>query len=204
MAPTSSTDPQDSTDPSDGGGAPWQTRHTSEEWAEAALEAIANHGTAGLNIEQLARKLNTTKGSFYHHFPNRRALLEAALLRFESIVAGDLVGAEDEPDPRRRLLHASLAGIDTNVDGLVDMALAASLDDPLVASTLARINGLRIDYITGVLAELGVAPDQCRSRAIGGLATYLGLYQWQRVAETPLERDELRDQIIRAIDAMVS
>jgi AcrR family transcriptional regulator len=183
---------------------PWKTRRTSQEWADAALAAMASHGMAGINIEQLARALNTTKGSFYHHFANRRALLEAALVRFESIVTDDLVGAEAVPDPRSRLVQASLAGIDSSIDGHIDLALAASLDDPLVAAALGRINRRRIDYISGVLAEMGVPADQCHSRAIGGLATYLGLYHWQRVADEPLGRDELKTQIIRAIDTMAA
>jgi AcrR family transcriptional regulator len=60
-------------------------RHTlrPEDWTNAALEAIADGGTGKVAVEALARELGATKGSFYWHFRNRDALLEAALARWE-------------------------------------------------------------------------------------------------------------------------
>ena len=48
-------------------------------WIEAAIDLIATEGVAGLRIETLARKLRVTKGSFYWHFRDRRALQRALL-----------------------------------------------------------------------------------------------------------------------------
>ena len=47
-------------------------------WEEAALAALETQGVAGVAIEPLARALGVTKGSFYWHFVDRAALLQAS------------------------------------------------------------------------------------------------------------------------------
>lgn len=179
-------------------------RLSKQDWTDAALTSIATHGTAGINVEQLARSLDTTKGSFYHHFKNRQALLEAALARWEEIVEADLIEADALHDPKERLMRSSLAGVGTGVDGFVEIALAASIDDPAVATTLRRTNQKRITYLTGLLEELGVPKPLCRDRATFGLATYLGLYQLQHVTGTRFSPDDIRVQILHALESMLS
>ena len=59
-------------------------RLSAEDWAQAALDLIAEQGVAAVAVEPLARRLGVTKGSFYWHFPSRDALLQAALERWEA------------------------------------------------------------------------------------------------------------------------
>src|ERR671916_708238 len=54
-----------------------------EDWVEAARTAMAEGGIEAVAVEPLARRLGVTKGSFYWHFKDRRALLEAMLGRWE-------------------------------------------------------------------------------------------------------------------------
>ena len=51
-------------------------------WTDAALEALAGGGIAAVRVEPLAKTLGVTKGSFYWHFADRRALLDAMLARW--------------------------------------------------------------------------------------------------------------------------
>ena len=60
-------------------------RLSADDWAQAALDLIAEQGVAAVAVEPLARRLGVTKGSFYWHFPSREALLKAALERWEQI-----------------------------------------------------------------------------------------------------------------------
>ena len=60
-------------------------RLSAEDWAQAALDLIAEQGVAAVAVEPLARRLGVTKGSFYWHFPSRDALLSAALERWEAV-----------------------------------------------------------------------------------------------------------------------
>src|SRR5690606_6204362 len=79
-------------------------RLSAEDWAQAALDLIAEQGVAAVAVEPLARRLGVTKGSFYWHFPSREALLQAALERWEHVEQEAVFGAlERVPDPRERL-----------------------------------------------------------------------------------------------------
>src|SRR5690349_9457645 len=86
-----------------GGGAARQ-RLTAQDWADAALTAIGEGGLAAVAVEPLAARLGATKGSFYWHFANRDALIEAALERWEEVgTEAVITEAEAEPDPTGRL-----------------------------------------------------------------------------------------------------
>ena len=56
---------------------------TAADWAEAALQLIAEKGLGALTVSTLAVRLGVTKGSFYWHFDGRASLLTAALARWE-------------------------------------------------------------------------------------------------------------------------
>lgn len=184
--------------------SPAPLRFSRANWTDAALSAMAAHGTAGINIEQLARDLGATKGSFYHQFRDRSDLLDAALARWEEIVAADLEAAAAIDDPRERLVVASLAGVGSELDGFVDLALASDRGSPEVAATLRRVNTARLDFLSATLEEEGLTPADARQRAIAGLAAYLGLYQLQHSIGERFPEAELRAQVTRLIEAMVA
>ena len=80
------------------------TRLSAIDWANAALDVIAEDGVAGVAVEPLARRLGVTKGSFYWHFPSREALLAAALERWEAMEQETVFGKlEGFPEPGERL-----------------------------------------------------------------------------------------------------
>src|SRR5918998_6119560 len=84
------------------------TRLSRKDWIEAALAAIAEGGVAAVAVEPLAARLGATKGSFYWHFANRDALLQAALAQWEeqttTVVISEIKSGPDEPIDRLRRL----------------------------------------------------------------------------------------------------
>lgn len=56
---------------------------TKDDWLRAARLALLHRGRDGVRVEALARTLGVTKGSFYWHFKDRRALMEALLHEWE-------------------------------------------------------------------------------------------------------------------------
>ncbi len=56
---------------------------TKDDWLRAARLALLHRGRDGVRVESLARALGVTKGSFYWHFKDRRALMEALLREWE-------------------------------------------------------------------------------------------------------------------------
>src|SRR6266404_1249322 len=77
---------------------------TAADWAEAALQLIAEAGLRALTVEALAARLGVTKGSFYWHFKGRSELLAVALNRWEQRATTEaLSGLSAVTDVRQRL-----------------------------------------------------------------------------------------------------
>ncbi|MGB9368496.1 MAG: helix-turn-helix domain-containing protein, partial [Xanthobacteraceae bacterium] len=55
------------------------TRLDAGAWIAAGFDALADGGIDAVRVEPLAKALGITKGSFYWHFADRRALLDAML-----------------------------------------------------------------------------------------------------------------------------
>lgn len=58
-------------------------RLETKDWMRAARLALLKGGPGAVRVETLARQLRVSKGSFYWHFENRQALLEALLREWE-------------------------------------------------------------------------------------------------------------------------
>ena len=54
------------------------------DWELATLDVIAHQGVSAVAVENIARELGVTKGSFYWHFTNRKDLIVAALKRWQA------------------------------------------------------------------------------------------------------------------------
>src|SRR5688572_5686981 len=50
-----------------------------EAWLAAARDALIEEGTAGVEVNKLAKRLNVTRGGFYWFFESRELLLDALL-----------------------------------------------------------------------------------------------------------------------------
>jgi AcrR family transcriptional regulator len=153
-------------------------RLTADDWTVAALDALAEGGVAAVAVEPIAVRLGTTKGSFYWHFSNRDALLEAALLRWERVNTEEIIALIDaDPDPHSRLRHLMTLTLEYLGDRPVDrvlLALQASASHPLVAPVFARVTRRRLDYITELFTASGLPPDQARPRSLLAYTAILG------------------------------
>ncbi|MBX6357238.1 MAG: TetR/AcrR family transcriptional regulator [Micromonosporaceae bacterium] len=151
-------------------------RLSRDDWADAALAAIAQGGLAAVAVEPLAVRLGTTKGSFYWHFPNREALLEAALdrwkERYTSAVNAEVEAASTDPVKQLRLLIHRV--VETAERDPIGLALLSNADHPAVARALAQVTEQRIDFIARLFVKMGFTPASARQRALLAYSAYLG------------------------------
>ena len=154
---------------------------TPADWADAALEALARGGLAAVAVEPLAKTLKTTKGSFYWHFADRNALLEAALELWEQRDTDRVLAAMDESRDALtrlrgllRLAFTSVLDGSNGAAGTVELALQASASHPLVATTLGRVTERRLTALTRLYGELGLSKAQARDRGLLAYTSYLG------------------------------
>jgi AcrR family transcriptional regulator len=125
----------------------------------------------------LAPRVGASKGSFYWHFQDRGALLEAALLLWEATRTEALIAViEEADDPLDRLRRAFLIAFADRRAGRIEAALTAQPAHPRVAPVLQRVTERRIDFITEVFSDLGFAPKDARIRALITYNVYLGFF----------------------------
>jgi AcrR family transcriptional regulator len=152
-----------------------------EDWTKAALAAIADKGTANVSVERLARELGATKGSFYWHFKDRPALIEAALQRWERDYTDRIIDRlSDVADPRERFRKLLESSFEDHPGVLIDANLLAGADDPAVGAALERVARKRLAFVDKIFAELGAAGGS--DRAILAFSAYVGLAQLRRTA----------------------
>jgi AcrR family transcriptional regulator len=127
------------------------------DWCRAGLRELAAHGIEAVRVEPLARRLNVTKGSFYWHFADRRALLDAMLEAWERDHTSAII---DEVEVEggcasHRLLRLFERVIDG--DGRLDRAIRAwSLVDSKARRSVRRVDRRRLGYVEALLHEVGL------------------------------------------------
>ena len=159
-----------------------QHRLSRDDWITAALAAIADGGLAAVAVEPLAARLGATKGSFYWHFENRDALVDAAIRRWEKETTTDVaeeIGA-DRDGPASQFRRLVVGVIERAEQDQIGPALLASAAHPSVAPALQRVTAARLDVIATVLRRLGFPPAEARRRALLAYSAYLGHAQLAR------------------------
>ena len=182
------------------------------DWTEAALDALARGGLSAVAVEPLAKTLRTTKGSFYWHFADRNALLEATLELWEQRDTERVIAGLDEtPDALtglRRLLRLAFRSVTDGSDGSagsVELALQASASQSLVAPVLQRVTRRRLELLTKLYVALGVPPAPARDRALLAYTAYLGHAQLAHSTPELLPRGRsLVVHIDRMVEALIA
>jgi AcrR family transcriptional regulator len=163
-----------------------------DDWTRAALEAIARGGTAAVAVEPLAARLGATKGSFYWHFPSRKALIEATLAAWErEFTDRPIAEVSGIADPAERLTALFSAVMEDDEEGQIDVGLLGSAYDPLVAPVFARVQAKRFAFIERGFRDLGLSPMEARHRARLGYGAFLAWFEQRRVRpdEPPSARE---------------
>ena len=135
-----------------------------EDWARAALEAMAAGGVSAVKVETLAPTLGATKGSFYWHFADRADLIEAAVALWEEseteAIIESLADADDPRDRLRRLF--SIIFVHPEL-GTVDAALIAARDQPVIVEALRRVTDRRVGFIRDAFVGARLRGGRCRA-----------------------------------------
>jgi len=163
---------------------------TAADWAEAALQLIAEAGLRALTVEALATRLGVTKGSFYWHFKGRSELLADALGRWEHRVTTEAItGLSTVTDPRQRLSLMLDAASRSPRSRSLYAALAEAAEDPIVKRVLSRVASTRIKYLEACYRALGFTQPRSEAKAVLAYAAYRGLLQLAHEAPAVLPTD---------------
>jgi AcrR family transcriptional regulator len=163
------------------------------QWLRAGLEALRKGGVAAVRVERLAADVGVTKGSFYWHFRDRGALLDA-LLEFWS---REMTDAEFER------IHGLRAGLAARLLALAEDVLEKGMGrydpairawgrtDRKVAAAVAQVDRRRVRALTGFFEEGGFGAAEARTRARLFYTLLLGEPQVRAPAREPGELERM-------------
>src|SRR5271165_3369199 len=99
------------------------TRTPRGKWIEEGLRTLAAGGPDAVRIEPLARALGVTRGGFYWHFADRRALLDEMLDTWERTTTNEVIDRIESAggDAGAKLRH--LFGLTSSGVVAVDLAI---------------------------------------------------------------------------------
>ena len=180
-------------------------RLSADDWAQAALDMIAEQGVSAVAVEPLARRLGVTKGSFYWHFPSRDALLQAALERWELFEQQDVFGSlEDVADPSERLRALFLLATHEVTPHVIYSELLKALDHPMVRPVIDRISRRRLDYLVKAFQQAGLEGAAAQHRARLAYAAYVGFLQLNMHLQQPRQqREEFESYVEHMIQTLI-
>lgn len=172
-------------------------RLSRQQWIMGAFQALTEGGIDALRVEPLAQQLGVTKGSFYHHFKNRRELHLAMLAEWERLGTSQIIDEVDEaqadPKARLRALARRTFASDPLTDGIETGIRTWAANDDVVASAVERVDGRRLDYVVGLLREAGMPRAKAERRARLMYRALIGEFIWRTAGGPASTRRELDD-----------
>jgi len=178
-------------------------RLSREEWIQGAFDALCTGGIDALKVELLAKHLGVTKGSFYHHFQNRRELHLGLLEEWERLGTSaviDLVESRsDDPVVRLRSLGRAVFAPNDQTDEIETAIRSWAQHDEAAAAAAARIDARRLVFVSGLLEATGVPKPLAGRRAKLLYRALIGEFLWRGSGgptTTRREIDELVDLLV--------
>jgi AcrR family transcriptional regulator len=153
------------------------TRTPRSKWIEEGLRALAAGGPDAVRIDPLAQTLGVTRGGFYWHFQDRRALLDEMLDRWERATTDEVIERVESEggDARAKLRRAFV--LTSSSDGLLAIDLAVrdwSRRDQTVAERLRRIDNRRMDYLRSLFTVFCTDADDVEVRCMLSYSLLIG------------------------------
>jgi len=154
------------------------TRTPRSSWIDEGLRALAAGGLDAVRIEPLARALGVTKGGFYWHFDDRRALLDEMLDAWERTMIDEVIERlESEGGDGRTKLRRLFALASSSRAELLKVDLAVrdwSRRDKTVARRLRRVDNRRMEYMRSLFGEFCPDADEVEVRCMVAMSLFVG------------------------------
>jgi AcrR family transcriptional regulator len=176
----------------------------SDDWLNAAREALISGGIGAVKVEPLAASLGVTVGSFYWHFRNRDALLTSLVEDWRAVNSAAMIGAATSEDATAEERFGAFLNVWVSEEGYSSAYDAAMRNwartSEEVRRTVHAVDLLRISLLQGIFEDLGYDGDRAAVRArityfhqVGYYALDLRDDEPTRLKLRPLYVEALRD-----------
>jgi AcrR family transcriptional regulator len=146
-------------------------------WIEQGLRALAAGGPDAVRIEVLAQALGVTRGGFYWHFDDRRALLEEMLDTWERASIDEVIERVEGEGGDARARLRRLSALASSNDELLAIDLAVrdwSRREQTVADRLRRVDNRRMEYLRSLFGAFCADEDDIEARCMLVFSLWIG------------------------------
>jgi AcrR family transcriptional regulator len=153
------------------------TRTPRGTWIDEGLRALAAGGPDAVRIEPLAQALGVTRGGFYWHFENRRALMDEMLDTWERVSIDDVIERVDREGGDARVRLRRLFSLAASSRELLKIDLAIrdwSRRDPAVSERLRRVDNRRMEYLRSLFGGFCADEDDVEARCTVVMSLFVG------------------------------
>jgi len=158
------------------------------QYFELGLDLLAEGGAKTVTIDALCRRLEVTKGSFYHHFSGVRDFMSQLLAYWEDRYGQRLAREALAAHGPAELIPLLKQGASYDVHHEAESAIRAlAQSDPEAAEVQRRVDEGREQLLADAYVGAGMAPATAHRLARIGMAILIGTQQRER----PVDRDRL-------------
>lgn len=154
------------------------TRTPRNKWIEEGLGALAAGGPDSVRIESLAQALGVSKGGFYWHFKDRRALLEEMLDAWERTWVDEVIAAVEagDGDARSRLRRLFALAVASGGELLkIELAIRNwARREEAVAQRLRQVDNRRMNYMRSLFGAICEDDDDVEARCLLTFSLFIG------------------------------
>jgi AcrR family transcriptional regulator len=151
------------------------TRTPRSKWIDEGLRALAAGGPDTVRVELLARALGVSRGGFYWHFDDRRALLEEMLDAWERATTEGVIELLEREGGDAKIKLRRLLELTSSEVLMTDLAVRDwSRREPTVAERLRRVDNRRMDYLRSLFAAFCADADDVEVRAMLAFSLLIG------------------------------
>jgi AcrR family transcriptional regulator len=146
-------------------------------WIDEGLRALAAGGPDAVRIEPVAQALGVTKGGFYWHFEDRRALLEEMLDTWERVSIDEVIERVEGEGGDARARLRRLSALASSSDELLRIDLAVrdwARREQAVAERLRRVDNRRMDYLRSLFGAFCPDEDDVEARCMLAFSLWIG------------------------------
>ena len=175
-------------------------RGSADLWLDAAYDLLVESGVEAVKVMPLAARLGLSRTSFYWHFPDREALLDGLVKRWQSQNTASLVARTEAP--ATSIAEAMLNVCDLWItpalfDSRLEFAIRTwALTDPALAATLAEADEVRIQALTRLFSRFSFPEPEARIRAQTVYLTQVGYIAMRTVERLDLRLKRIPDYVL--------
>lgn len=145
---------------------------TREDWIQAAQRILIKGGIDNVRVDNLAKELKITRGSFYYHFKSRDELLQSLLANWRARATEEIIqllsNTHSTPHDRlKHLLSLPFTWAPAREMAAYEIAIRAwARRDPLARQAMDEVDNHRLRFKENLLIQMGYETQQAQDIAM--------------------------------------